>query len=61
MESTRGKKGTKGPSGEETFPEARLIAASGGLQGRHHRRYTYMSPQAQIRVIFQRNDTQKQQ
>ncbi len=36
MESTcEAKKDTKGPSGEETFPEARLSAASGGLQGGH--------------------------
>jgi len=36
MKSTcEAKKDTKGPSGEETFPEARLSAASGGLQGGH--------------------------
>src|SRR5947209_9472951 len=45
MESTcEAKKDTKGPSGKETFPEARLKAASGGLQGGHHRRYAYVSP-----------------
>ena len=37
MESTCEANDTKGPSGKETFPEARLRAASGGLQGGHHR------------------------
>ena len=45
MESTcEAKKDTKEPSGEEMFPEARLKAASGGLQGEHNRRYAYVSP-----------------
>jgi hypothetical protein len=35
----------KGPSGKEMFPEAQLRAASGGLQGGHHRPgYAYIPP-----------------
>jgi len=44
MESTCEENCTKEPSGKETFPEARLRAANGGLQGGHHRRYAYVSP-----------------
>ena len=45
VESTyEAKKDTKGPSGKDVFPEARLRAASGGRQGGHQAEYAYAPP-----------------